>query len=58
MDADWMMEVEARREDRERLNGIGPAIYGKNWQTPLASDVGRTARQVRRWAAGDSPIPE
>jgi len=39
------------------LEHVGRALYGPQWQTPLAADLGVTGRTVRRWKAGD-PIPD
>ena len=36
----------------------GRALYGERWQTQLARDLKVSDRTVRRWARGDSPIPE
>jgi hypothetical protein len=35
----------------------GRALYGERWQTPLAHDLGVADRTVRRWLAGETPIP-
>jgi len=42
----------------EKLAARGRALYGEWWQTPLASDLGISDRTIRRWVAGESPIPE
>ena len=34
------------------------ALYGPDWQTPLARRVRVDARTVRRWKAGDRAIPD
>jgi hypothetical protein len=36
---------------------IGEALYGEEWRTPLARDLGVSYLNVRRWAAGDKVIP-
>jgi len=40
------------------LRALGLAAWGHEWQSPLARAVGVTPRTVRRWASGDTPIPE
>ncbi len=40
------------------LERVGFALYGSQWQTTLAADLDMSARQVRRLAAGDSPVTE
>lgn len=40
------------------LSRLAGAIYGEDWQTPLAQALGVADRTVRRWAAGDSPVPD
>lgn len=42
---------------RDLLIRTGQALYGPQWQRPLAADLGVSDRTVRRWYAGD-PIPE
>ena len=39
------------------LAEIGEALYGERWQTALAHELGVADRTVRRWVAGDSPVP-
>lgn len=41
----------------ELLRQIGEALYGPNWQAPLARDLGVRDQTVRRWRAG-SAMPE
>lgn len=33
------------------------ALYGPDWQTPLARRIRVDARTVRRWKAGDRAVP-
>lgn len=33
------------------------ALYGSAWRVPLAEDLGVNERTIRRWAAGEFPIP-
>ena len=40
------------------LAEIGEALYGERWQTALAQDLGMADRTVRRWVAGESPVPD
>lgn len=35
----------------------GEALYGPRWQSDLARDLGVADRTVRRWAAGEWPVP-
>jgi transposase-like protein len=35
----------------------GEALYGQQWQSALARDVGVADRTVRRWVAGTSEVP-
>lgn len=34
------------------------ALYGEDWQSPLARRVRVDARTIRRWKAGDREIPD
>ena len=40
------------------LQEVGRALYGDIWQSELARDLGCNDRTVRKWNAGDAPIPE
>jgi len=40
-----------------RLARIGRVLYGERWQTSLAADLHVADRTIRRWVAGDAPIP-
>lgn len=42
--------------DRALLIRVGEALYGGQWQTPLAADLGVSDRTMRRWVAG-APMP-
>lgn len=46
--------TESMRPDE--LQQIGTALYGPEWQTPLAAALGFSARTVRRWVAGDTSM--
>lgn len=35
----------------------GEALYGQQWQSALARDMGVADRTVRRWVAGTSEVP-
>jgi transposase-like protein len=35
----------------------GEALYGHQWQSALARDLGVADRTVRRWVAGTSEVP-
>ena len=48
------------------LRSAGAAAFGPRWQVPLARALGPmrpsghpgiSGRQVRRWVAGDTPVP-
>ena len=39
------------------LAACGSALYGPQWQSPLARDLGISDRTVRRWLAGTSEMP-
>lgn len=39
------------------LADCGEALYGPRWQTDLARDLRVSDRTVRRWAAGEQPMP-
>ncbi len=40
-----------------KLHKLGEELFGAGWQSKLARHIGVDSRQVRRWMAGDSPIP-
>lgn len=40
------------------LVACGQALYGERWHAPLARDLGVSDRTMRRWAAGQFPVPE
>lgn len=42
----------------EELRTIGERLWGYGWQSALARAFGVNPRTVRRWAAGDSPVPD
>lgn len=35
----------------------GEALYGRQWQSALARDLGVADRTVRRWVAGTTDVP-
>lgn len=39
-------------EETDILKLAGEALYGRQWQVPLARDLGVTDRTVRYWATG------
>lgn len=39
------------------LAECGEALYGRQWQTSLARDLGVSDRTMRRWAAGTHDVP-
>lgn len=40
------------------LRTVGSALYGPDWQAPLATDLHIGLRTMQRWAAGDGVIPD
>jgi transposase-like protein len=40
------------------LRAAGEALYGHEWQSAIARDLGVNPRMVRFWAAGKREIPE
>ena len=42
----------------QRLDRIGAALYGPRWQSALADELGVWDRTVRRWASGETPLPD
>jgi hypothetical protein len=43
--------------ERERLSAAATLLCGERWQRPLARLFSINDRDVRRWVAGDRPIP-
>ena len=43
---------------RDELRQIGEKMYPGRWQTQLGRDLGISVRQMRRYAAGETPVPE
>ena len=41
----------------DQLAAAGRVLYGERWQTSLAADLDVTDRTMRRWLAGETPIP-
>ncbi len=41
----------------ETIRRAGEALYGKEWQGPLAADLGVSVNTIRRWLAGEAEIP-
>jgi hypothetical protein len=39
------------------LIDCGLALYGPQWQSALARDLGVSDRTMRRWVAGDAVVP-
>ena len=42
----------------DKMARTGRVLYGDRWQTSLATDLRITDRTMRRWLAGESPIPD
>ncbi|MFO1185820.1 MAG: hypothetical protein U1E56_13715 [Bauldia sp.] len=40
------------------LTRVGEALFGARWQSALAAELGVADRTMRRWAAGDTAIPD
>lgn len=43
--------------DQQELSQAGVALFGAQWQSPLARMLGVDPRTVRRWAAGKIEVP-
>lgn len=43
--------------ETELLNLTATALYGAQWQNALARALSINERTVRRWAAGEAPVP-
>lgn len=41
-----------------QLEKVGTALFGNAWQRALADELGVAERTMRRWASGESEIPE
>ena len=41
-----------------QLEAAGKALYGTRWQSDIAAALGVSSRTIRRWLAGDTPIPD
>lgn len=39
------------------LKGVCLALYGREWQTTLAREIGVTPQAVRKWASGKAKTP-
>jgi hypothetical protein len=50
-------EAEAMTVPIELLIRVGEALYGEQWKAEIARALDVSARTVRRWAAGENPIP-
>lgn len=45
--------------DKALLTAVGQALYGAQWQTPLALYLGfPDGRRIRQWLTGDRPVPD
>lgn len=42
----------------ETFERAGQMLHGEAWRLPLSRDLDVGERSVRRWANGESPIPE
>lgn len=42
----------------DEFSAFGLALYGHGWQTALARALDVNTRTVRRWASGETPVPE
>jgi len=50
-------ERRAFQDRRDALTRVGLALYGVEWVSPIARDLGVALRTAQRWAAGDVPVP-
>lgn len=39
------------------LTACGEALYGPRWQSEMSRALAVDDRTIRRWVAGDSPVP-
>lgn len=46
------------RLDVDTLDKVGNALFGPNWQTPLAKELAVNLRTMQRWASAETPMPE
>ena len=37
----------------ELIKSVGPALFGRNWQSELADWLGVNRRTIRRWMSGE-----
>lgn len=42
----------------QEFRALGLALFGPGWQTEMARRLDVLPRTVRRWAAGDTPVPD
>lgn len=49
--------IDAKDGPHDLLDACGQALYGNQWQTGIADDLGVDARTVRRWVAGGGIPP-
>jgi len=42
----------------EELRAVGEALYGPRWQSEAARALRVSDRTIRRWAAGEWPVPD
>ncbi len=42
----------------EELEQAGRLLYGDQWQSNLARDLGIDSRRIRQWLTGDRPISD
>jgi hypothetical protein len=40
------------------LQQVGEALYGPRWQSSLSHQLGVSDRTMRRWFAGEHPVPD
>ena len=41
----------------DRLSSAGHAVFGNDWQSPMARALGVGGRHLRRWVSGERPVP-
>ena len=51
------MAIEEPTLNLRLLQEAAHAVWGSTWQACLARRMNVNSRTVRRWAAGDSPLP-
>ncbi len=54
---EYKAEQEAARDPRNDLEIVAWALFGSEWISPLARELGVGRRTVQRWAYGETAVP-